>query len=477
MVGLDVLRGAYVRSPGWVRRSAAWPLSVLPVRLRYGRNYGRWRKLIETAEADVRFRTTALRRNRAEMLRHALRRSPYYGELLAPFAAAIEGSESAGVSDELWEQIPILTKSIVREQSERLVAADKGTLDLVSTSGSSGRPTSFYLDRDRSVAEYAFVNHAWSRAGYKEGDLRCVFRGVQIHRVEPSAMEFEPALGELRCSPFHLTDDNMATYLAEIRRRRIRFIHGYPSAISIFAAYLKRSGSGPLAEMAGIFPISETLLEGQRRLLREVFPNARILPFYGMSEKVAFAVEEQPGRYAFQSLYGFAELLDERGATVREEGQRGRIVGTGFLSRGMPLIRYDTEDEATLVEAPSPANGYRLVVRDLTSRWSQEFLVSKEGGLISISAINIHSHHYAAIREFQFSQQVPGAAVVRVVLSDKGDQRAAASFAAEILQKLGGVLTLDYEIVASLKMNQRGKRRFIDQHLDLRSFASADRIG
>ena len=47
-----------------------------------------------------------------------------------------------------------------------------------------------------------------------------------------------------------------------------------------------------------------------------------ILPFYGLTERVAIAGEVlgQPQTYAFEPLYGVAELLDERGVTVSRKG-------------------------------------------------------------------------------------------------------------------------------------------------------------
>ena len=64
-------------------------------------------------------------------------------------------------------------------------------------------------------------------------------------------------------------------------------------------------------------------------------------------------------------------------------GRRGGLIGTGFISRSVPLIRYDTGDLATAVAFPSAANSWRLRVRDIGSRYSQDCLVTGEGGLVS----------------------------------------------------------------------------------------------
>ena len=463
----------YVRAPGPVRRAASLPLSLLPHSLRYGRSYRMWRERIVALRADPVARTAYVAQRRGHLLVVAMN-APLYAGRLAPFADAI----ARGIDDATWARLPILTKDDVRNHGAAMLAVPATSLDLVSTGGTSGNPVAFWLDKGRSVPEFAFINDAWTRSGYRDRDVRAVFRGVLIHNVAETPMEFEPALGELRCSPFHLTDEAMRAYAVEIRRRRIRFIHGYPSAIAIFAAWLAREGE-TWSQIAGLFPISETLLDHQRALFAQVFPNAQVIPFYGMSEKAAFAVERAgaPGVYDFNPVYGLAELVDADGAPVNTPGQRGRVIGSGFMSLGMPFLRYDTGDEATLVDAPTPANGYKLSVSGLRSRWRQEFLVSKTGGLVSISAINIHSRRYSAVREFQFHQDTAGEATLLAALAEGATEADAQEFLNEIAAKLAGAIDFSLDLREALPTTTRGKRQLIDQKLDLTRFAHADAVG
>jgi len=464
---MDTLRGFYVRAPAPLRRAMALPVSLMPASWRYGRNYRRWRTLIAYMAADTGARTAYVRDARAALLRHACR-SPYYRAVLAPLLPLL-GKPAAEIDDDAWNGVALLDKALLRQYRDALLTCDKASLDMVTTGGTSGRPTGFYLDKGRSVAEFAFINDAWSRSGYREDSARCVFRGVLIHDVERRLMEYEPGLRELRCSPFHMSDEAMTLYADEVRRRDIHYLHGYPSALAIFAAFLDRGGRAPMTDIRGIFPISESLLPHQRTLLRAVFPNAAIVPFYGMSEKAAFAVEkpDTPGTYVFNPIYGLAELLDDKGRPLARPGARGRVVSTSFMTRGMPFIRYDTEDEAELVEAPGPHNGYRLTVRGLASRWRQEFLVSRDGALVSMTAINVHSTHYQSLREFRFHQYEPGAATLEAVLADGATLGDADAFLREVSAKFGGALTLELEIRESLPATSRGKRGFIEQELDL----------
>src|SRR5690606_26971168 len=131
---------------------------------------------------------------------------------------------------------------------------------------------------------------------------------------------------------------------------------------------MQRLGRTPRAGIKGILPISEPLYDHQRSLIRDVLGDVAFSPFYGLSEKAAFAAEVpgEEGLYEFNPLYGATELLDEKDVPVTEPGREGRIVGTGFLSSGMPFIRYDTGDFGKLVELPTRENGECLRIRSIT---------------------------------------------------------------------------------------------------------------
>src|SRR5262249_16840128 len=147
----------------------------------------------------------------------------------------------------------------------------------------------------------------------------------------------------------------------------------------------------------GVLPASETLFGNQRKCIGEAFGGRPILPFYGLSERVAIAGESpgRPGVYLFEPLYGITEALDEDGAPVPPAGQRAKIVGTGFTSAGMPLTRYQTGDYAGPVAPASAENGYKLEARGISSRWSQEFVFGARGEPISV--ISLDRENYADV--------------------------------------------------------------------------------
>jgi phenylacetate-CoA ligase len=464
MAVLDVARGAYVRLPLSTRAYVGRVLQYVPTSLKFGRTYQHWRKQIQQAKTDVAFVEAYRRQALHEVVDVAMRQAAYYRQTLRPIFGKLK--PGAVCDSELWAQVPVLSRQTVLDHRLDLCTVAPEQLDKASTDGSSGQPMSFLLDRNRSPIEYAFIHDAWSRAGFAAGDWRCVFRGFDLIDGENRHMEFEPALKELRLSVFHLSDEVMRQYVDAIRQKGIKFIHGYPSAIAIFAEYLVRSGIAPFQQIQGIFPISEKLYPHQREAFARAFTNARVVTFYGLSEKVAFATEQagEPDTYELNPLYGYTELVDDSGRPITTPGKIGRVVSTGLLFRGMPLIRYDTRDVAELVECPGPENGFKLIIRGLTPRRNSEYVVGRSGTLIPFAGMCVPIDNDDVTREVQFFQDTPGEVILSVV-TDNGQKPDFSGYLSRMSERAAGDLSFKLQLVDKLPMTGRGKRKFIDQRL------------
>ena len=344
------LRANFAGRSSWVRRALAPVLTRMPAERRFGAELVSERQVIRRAANDATFALEVQRtRLRAALL--AAREADFYdiGEVDDPYATL--------------KRLPVLTKHEVRAHSDRLLVKPPQTLDLVTTSGSSGEPAAFYLEKGRSAFEWAYVEHAWSRAGFDLDQWRAMLRGVSIAGADTRPWSAEPAFRELRLSPFHMSASNLDTYCDEIARRGIRFLHGYPSSLVPLAKHVLEQNLSALAgAVVGVFPVSEALEHWQTRLMQRAFPRAVLIPTYGLSERVAMAVATSDSIYEFYPTYGYVELVDGDGRQIRQAGGAGRIVATGFRNLGQPLLRYDTGDTAELVEAPSVGNGMVLKV-------------------------------------------------------------------------------------------------------------------
>lgn len=465
MHALDRLRGYYVRSPRWVQSTGGRLLSLAPPSLQYGKSFRNMQADIVRSEWDSGFVDDRVVGSLRALVARA-KTTPYYAESLAAVdAATLTPADLA--------MLPIVTRGTVRHNIDRMLAVPQHHLDASMTSGTSETSLTVYLDKDRSVREWAFVTNAWRAAGYRLGDRRAVLRSAHaLQNGRSRYWAWEPGARELRLSPYRMVPPVMDEYLELIARFRIAFLHGYSSAITLLAKHASRVGWSPPATLRGVLPVSESLFSYQRRIVREGFGPIPIVPFYGLTEKVAFAAEvpDAPDTYEFEPLYGIAEVVGPDGRHLAP-GQRGQLVGTGFVSTGMPFVRYYTGDLATVVQLPTSGNCRRLRVTDLVSVNRQAYLVTAEGGLMTTTVAYPFN---TVVREYQFVQHVPGRATLRVVPEAGTTQQQLEAASRRMSINSDGLLTLHVEVVDEIPTTARGKRLYIEQHLDLADYGLPD---
>ncbi|MDB5555540.1 MAG: hypothetical protein JWL86_5524 [Rhizobium sp.] len=466
---MDTLRGAYVRSPRFVRNLLAPAVALVPTSFKFGRTYRMWRERISRAAADPRFANAEHLASLRALLAKAHAGSPFYREMIDETFGAEFDAANIGLADLM--RLPVVGKEELRGAGDNALAVPHWQVDQGETAGSNAeKPLSFYLDKDRSGREMAFVYDAWSCIGYGEGDARASFRGFSLREDGTRIHEWDPALRELRLSVFPLTVEDAARYLDLIDERRIQYFYGYPSAIELFCRHMRRLGRTPRLPVKGILPISEPIFDHQRAFIRDVLGNPSFACFYGLSEKVLFATEVpgEDGVYEFNPLYGLAELVDEKGGPVTEPGREGRLVGTGFLSTGMPFIRYDTGDFARLVAMPTPANGQRLRVCHLAPRRKPQYLIAADGERVVATALTSQDEYFfKGIAEFQLYQDSPGQVLIRYIPAPDGNAGDIARFMNDLQARSQNRLFYTAESVNRIATGRDGKRAFIDQRLDM----------
>jgi phenylacetate-CoA ligase len=366
-------------------------------------------------------------------------------------------------------RLPTMDKNSVRENLEELCArpVDHPSVDHCSTGGSSGVPLFFYMGSERSAIEYAYLIASFGRAGYRPRMPMAVLRG-RIVRPDGGGLyhEYDPILRHHYYSNFHMTDENMGRYLEHITTLGPCFLHVYPSSVAALARFIRRAGLKAPGNIRSIIAESETVYPDQRMMVEEVF-GCRYFSCYGHSEKLVLATEcEFSTDYHVWPTYGYFELLDEKGKPVTRPGQTGEIAGTGFINTVVPFIRYRTADYATYVGDRCEACGRQhVIIRDVEGRWPSGALVTHNRSLISMTALNVHDDTFIHAKQFQFYQDTPGQAVLRVVPAEGFGDEDKRRIQHSLGRKLDGQVTFAVELVASIPLSPRGKMIYVDQRI------------
>jgi phenylacetate-CoA ligase len=399
------------------------------------------------------------------ILRLAYEKAPFYRRAFDALGVRPEDIRTR----EDMGRLPLIDKRIVGANLSDMCTKSirEGGIDFGSTGGVSGSPLHFYLDAQRSSIEYAYLTTSWQRVGYRLSMPMAVLRG-RVVRADRMGFhhEYDPILRYHYYSSFHMSDANLRRYLDHMATIGPCFLHVYPSTVAALARYIRRSGTQAPRNIQGIIAESEIVYLEQRKMVEEVFA-CRYFSCYGHSEKLVLAAEcEHSTDYHVWPTYGHFELLDELGNPVVTPGQRGEIVGTGFINTIMPFVRYRTGDFATYVGEHCDACGREHpVIRDIRGHRIQEVLLAADGSEIPWTSLNMHDDTFIHVQQFQFVQEAPGRAILRVVPADGFKEEDTGRIYRNLGRKLDGELAFTIELVNAIPLSPRGKAIYVDQRV------------
>lgn len=289
-----------------------------------------------------------------EVLRHATEASgpDFYRKLYG-----VRGERLSVSSREEWEALPLLTKEhlLERPMSDRSFLPPEGIDHVRATSGTSGRGALFCPRTPLRGMDYRLAYHDFKRPmlAFTVPAMPHWHESFMERSGGPTAVVYDPGNPD-----------------ASVRIARDADV----DSISVFAFHMlaigesmKREGMGGrirFIEMAG-----EACTRKLFEYLRETFPNAVILPFYGSSE-----VEDSPigmpcrpitGEEPLSLYHGkeshYLEIVDPDTGKVLEpqEGAEGELVITAYPGEpcAFPLLRFRTGDMVRVISEKCPAHG------------------------------------------------------------------------------------------------------------------------
>jgi len=324
------------------------------------------------------------------------------------------------------------------------------------------------MSASRSRVEYAYLAMSWKRVDYELEMPMAVLRG---RTVQPDRNgfrhEYDPILRHHYYSSFHMSDEKMKRYLEHIATIGPCFLHVYPSSIAVLTRFIIRNSIHAPKNIRGIIAESEIVYPDQQQMVEEVF-DCRYFSCYGQSEKVVLAAGcEKSDNYHVWPTYAYFELLDDNGNPVNTPGQQGEIVGTGFINTIMPFIRYRTGDWAMYVGNRCRECGREhTLIRDIRGHRTQEVLIAVDGSEISWTALNMHDDTFIHVRQFQFFQDKPGQAVLRIVPADSFGKDDVDRIHRNLGRKLDRRLTFTLELIDVIPLSPRGKAIYVDQQIE-----------
>jgi len=397
------------------------------------------------------------------LIHHAYERVRYYRALMD--ARGVSPSDIRTAAD--LSLLPVLTKTDVRQHVSELLADGFPRRELLvgRTGGSTGEPLSFYSSRESRLSRgIARALRAYEWAGTYPGDPI-----VSVSRRRPSDSAKDPQFQRVVRffsrnvveDSASLSDSSLPFVVQRIASRRPRTLTGFPSTLCIIGEFIRDSGI-PAPEVNAVVVGGEQLLDEQRSLLRDVFGTE---PFskYSSFESFDIAMEcnaHEGFHIAAEDIV--VEIVDDAGKPV-EPGRQGRIVVTNLHEYGMPLIRYDTDDESSLLEGACACGRSLPRLSTIIGKTGDTFY-TPSGKRVSARSFRTAILVELGIRRFQFVQDRLDHVTVKVVpndsLSPGKAQKLVAAVKAHYSSTLGGDVEIRVDIVDRIEPTPAGKHLF-----------------
>jgi phenylacetate-CoA ligase len=252
-------------------------------------------------------------------------------------------------------------------------------------------------------------------------------------------------------SGYHMSPANLPAYVAELRRRKLPWLHGYPSLLVLLAAYLLDTRTDLGYQVRWITIGAENLLPQQAQMIRQAL-GTKPRQHYGMAEGVANISECERGRLHVDEDFAAVEFVPTG------EGQSCRVVGTNFSNPATPLVRYDVGDVVTLLDEACPCNRPGRLVARVDGR-QEDYVMLRNG--VRVGRMDHIFKDLVRIHEAQIYQVRPGELIYRIVRGNgygPGDEQ---RLLQETRLRLGDGASIQVEYVDSIARTSSGKLRFV----------------
>lgn len=406
--------------------------------------------------APDRLQALQVQRLRA-LLEQAGRHVPYYRQLFRDLRFDPSAVQSLGD----LQQLPFLTKTVIRANTEALKHEQAGDLARFNTGGSSGEPLIFFIGRERVSHDVAAKWRATRWWGVDIGDPEIVVWGSPIELgAQDHVRQWRDRLFRTELMPaFEMSESKLDGFVHTIRRRRPKMLFGYPSALSHIARHAEQRGVR--MDDLGIevaFVTSERLYDEQRALIARVF-GCRVANGYGSRDAGFIAHECPEGGMHTTAEDIVVEIVDAQGR-VLPPGQPGEIVVTHLATREFPFIRYRTGDVATLDTVACRCGRGLPAMKEIQGR-TTDFIVASDGTVMHGLALIYILRDLPGVRQFKIVQETLQQTRMLLVTDQGFDPECRGEIVRQARARLGADVEIVVELVAEIPPERSGKFRYV----------------
>ena len=434
----------YLAQPLWARRDSSRHLRYL--------------KLLERRQFDFADRVVERQREAVcEIVRHAGETVPYYRERWASLGLHPDAVRSL---DDL-RNFPILTKTNIREQGERLRSELYRNCKVIrkTTSGSTGVPLTVFVDPDALAWKRACTIRSDQWSGWRLGQrvARLWGHGVADRGNWKSRLRRYFFDRESYLNTLDIDRARLRSFAEHLKFNPPGLLFGHAHSLYLFASYV-RTACPDSIRPKGIVSSAMILHDWQRTVIEEAF-GTPVTNRYGCEEVSLIACECEEHRGLHLNADGvYCEIVSDGRSNAGSN--TGRLLVTDLRNRAMPLIRYEVGDVVVPTNRVCSCGRGMPMIESVLGR-DADYVLTPDGSLIS--GISLTDHFATEIRgaaQVQIVQEKLTFLRLRVVAGEGFGLESHREIEALVRNTFGPRMKYELELVDAIPQEASGKYRF-----------------
>jgi phenylacetate-CoA ligase len=416
----------------------------------YTKKIKQLRKIVEYSEYEI---TDYQRLKLNEILQNASKHSPHYQNLNIEI--------DANDIFQSLKKFPVLEKSVLREQIDKLITVDKQKLIKNSTSGSTGIQTNVYVTKDEQSQYRAAQTIWWEWAGFKIGEP-ILQTGLATGRsIEKRLKDF--FFKTYYLFAFGLTKENAGDAFKWSKKRK-PFLGGYASSLYVLSQLAEENKVS--VKFTSAISWGDKLFDHYKKNIEKVF-DCKVYETYGAGEGLMIASQKDLDFMYIMSPCVYVEILDDVGNEVAD-GEMGHVVVTSLIHKAMPLIRYKLGDLAIKLprsEYPSNRELQLPILKKVVGR-ETDIVKTPSGKRLIVHSFTGIFEYFASVKQFCVIQTNLNGIVIEYIQGNDFQLTVLDKIKSELLNFIAEDFIIEFKEVVNILPTKSGKPQIIVSKLN-----------
>jgi len=391
------------------------------------------------------------------LIRHAYENVPFYHNM---FQKRKLTPQDIKTTDDLVK-LPILTRSDVRQNFDNLMPKNYNLRRAKpgATGGTTGEPLRFVKQEDEGWEWGAFYRGVgWY--GMRAGDRHAIIWSIPL--TAPRLASKVAGIGRflrnsVLLSAFEMSEEKMKCFALKLRQFKPKVLIGYPSAVYIFASYIKDFGIEYIKPEV-VITTAEKLYDYQKEAIRDAF-DCEVFEYYGSREIASLAYEcPQHHGYHISMENVVLEFVKDNGQMVNP-GELGKVLVTDLHNYAMPFIRYEIGDLAIPSSRDCPCGRSLPLIESIEGRIT-DIIVCQRGFILG--TLFPHLLKDFSVRQYQVIQESLDKIIIKIVPAEGFSQGQSQNIVETVQHLTGPSAEVEIDLVDDIPPSKlSGKRRVV----------------